>query len=105
MEHRTKLAAAAATLALQGCAALLPNTVGPELAHASHLTQHRPFTSHPQNYGYQTIGVVAHWRVGGFYLDAGESYNFAPTYGEDCAGLCGSREVFTGRLGYEFRVK
>lgn len=91
-------------LTLSSCA-LAPNTVGPELAHVSHLLQHRPFTNHPENIGYQTIGVVAHWRAGGFYLDAGEAYNFAPTYGEGCAGMCGGREVFSARAGYEFRLK
>lgn len=95
---------ALATLSLSGCT-LMPNSVGPELAHVSHLTQHQPFTSHPTNIGYQTVGVAAHWYAKGFYASVSESYNFAPYEGTTCAGLCGSREVFDARIGYQFKLK
>lgn len=101
---KTFAVGALSAMIFSGCC-VMPNSVGPELAHASHITQHQPFTSHPTNTGYQTIGVAAHWRASGWYADVSEAYNFAPYEGTTCAGMCGSREVFDARVGYEFKIK
>jgi hypothetical protein len=89
-----------------GCASLLPNSIGPEFAHSSHISQHQPFTSHPTNIAYETVGVTARWHTSsGFYLDVSEAYNMAPKDGQVCAGMCGPREIFTARAGYAFQVR
>lgn len=95
---------AVAALCLSGCC-IAPNTVGPELGHTSHLTQHQPFTNHPTSIGFDSIGIAAHWREMGAYLDVSEAYNFSSYEGTTCAGMCGGREVFAARVGYEFQVR
>lgn len=91
--------------ALSGCAALLPDSVGPEVQHTSHITQHQPFTNDPTNIGYQSVAVAAHWHYEGAYVDVSEGYNFTSKEGQVCAGMCGTREVFQARVGYAFKLK
>lgn len=93
-----------AVVALTGCQTLEPNTITPFLEHDSHASQH--FGPHPTNYGYNEVGVQAHWDLPSkFYVEMAEGYNFAPKNGQLCAGLCGPREVFSARVGYVFKVK
>jgi hypothetical protein len=99
------LITALAALSLTGCA-LLPNTVSPVIEHTSHIGQH--FGSHPTEYGYNEIAVVAHWRVyRGAFLDLQEGYNPGSrnSDGQACDGLYGGHEVFTARAGYTFVVR
>lgn len=94
-------------IACTGCA-VAPNTISPFVEHVSHISQHEPFTSHPTNYGYEEIGVQAHWNLPAhFYVDVAEGYNpgKSNTNGQATDGLYGGREVFTARIGYTFRVK
>ncbi len=92
---------------LSGCAAL-PNTVGPFVQHDSHLTQHRPFTDAPTDYGANLVGMDAHWQKGRVTVDVSEALNLqgawrngAQTgYGE----IQGPRESFEARVGYAFTI-
>jgi hypothetical protein len=93
---------------ISGCAALEPNTVNIEAEHMSHLTQHRPFTDHPTDYGANELNVLAHWKIGSHaYAEVGEGYNFSHnwpainSHGE----IIGPREQFTARFGYSFQLK
>ena len=95
---------------LSGCAALIPNTVTPELVHESHATQHEPFTQDPTNFGSDLVDVSVGWNLPrGFHLELAEGisidkhYGTAPNqaYGE----IAGPREQFIGRIGYQFKVK
>jgi hypothetical protein len=102
------LIAAALLAALSGCATLEPNAINVEGEHLSHLTQHRPFTDHPTDYGANELGVIAHWNLGSHaYADVGEGYNFSHnwpainSHGE----IVGPREQFTARIGWTFRVR
>jgi hypothetical protein len=85
---------------LSGCA-LLPNYVGPELTHTSHITQH--FGHDGCGWGAQckefnAIGAVARWRIGsGGYLDVGDYYS--PDM------LDNRHELFEARAGWMFQVK
>jgi len=99
-----------ALVSLNGCA-LLPDYVGPEWSHASHISQHAPFTSDPTNYGADSLGVTAEWSKpgGGPYvelhdgatLERGWRDGTTQGYGET---LGKSREEFQGRLGYRFKL-
>lgn len=96
-------------LSLSGCA-LAPNTVRLEAEHVSHLTQHAPFSANPTNYGYQDIGVVAHWNVfKGAFAELREAYSISKVDRDvdfTCYGaLAGPKEIFTAKVGYEWRVK
>ena len=102
-----KTAIFAISLSLAGCAAITPDSTRFELEHVSHATQHAPFTSHPTNYGYDEAQVVAHWHVphSGAYMEIGEGFVLEPCKNNQCGGLSGPREVFTGRVGYVFQFK
>lgn len=94
-------AALAAAFLLQGCA-VLPNTVGPELEHMSHATQHEPFTSHPTNYGSEILNFTAEWARDdgtGPRLDISEGAVIGPDE------IAGPREQFSARFGWRFRIR
>lgn len=92
-----------ATLPLSGCA-LAPNTVRTEVEHISHVSQH--FGADRTNMGSESLNVIAQWRLGNAYIEAGEGYNLSPADGQPCnGGLCGPRELFTAAVGYSFEVK
>lgn len=105
----THIIALLATATMSGCC-LVPNAVRPEFEHVSHATQHEPFTSHPGNCGYNAVNFVAKWtpapRV---VIEASEGINIsrnwsAPSYPQ-YGSLGGPREIFTLRIGYEFRLR
>lgn len=89
---------------VSGCA-LEPNSIRPEIEHVSHAFQHEPFTSHPTNYGYTQLSLVAHWEVRHAYVELGEGYNLDSADGNACGALYGGHEVFTARAGYIFNLK
>lgn len=98
------------SLLMAGCEAMVPNVLRPEIEHVSHLTQHAPFTSSPDNYGYDQVSITARWNTTehtilevseGINLD--RYFNNPPAYGY--GALCGPREIFTARFGYEFKLK
>src|ERR1700675_1216647 len=85
-------------LGLTGCA-VMPDTIGPEIEHMSHATQHEPLTSTPTHFGVEIAQVTATWTYGRVYLALSEGIAldkrspYGPTYGE----VCGPREQFTGK--------
>ena len=95
---------------LSGCAALIPNTITPEVVHESHATQHQPFTQSPTRFGADLAMLSFGWHLSkrvelslaeGVSLD--HHYGAAPdqAYGE----IAGPREQFIGRIGYTFEVR
>ena len=92
-------------VALSGCA-VLPDTVGPELEHMSHATQHAPFTSKPTAYGANVASVVLGWQRGPIQAELAEGlalnrhYPQTPSYGE----LIGPREEFSARIRYNWSI-
>ena len=99
---------AASVAALTGCA-LLPDFIGPEVTHASHINQH--FGPDSTNYGSDSVGVTGEWSTpdGGPYLELHEGVTLEP--GWTNGGLQGhgetlgkGREEFQGRIGWRFRI-
>lgn len=90
---------------LGGCSVLEPNKIGIEADHVSHISQH--FGSDATNFGYNTLGVVAHWQSGNAYVDLSEAYNFGSEFddGRGYGALWGPRETFTGRVGYAITLR
>ncbi len=114
MESKVRsLSLVAVAAAISGCAALVPNTITPEVQHGSELFQHQPFTSHPTNYGYEVVDVCAQWNVRHAFVAISEGYNLSPdrvrwpdgTVAARGALIGASREVFTARVGYTFVIK
>ncbi len=93
---------------LSGCAAL-PNTVGQFVQHDSHLTQHRPFTDAPTDYGANLVGMDAHWQKGRVTFDVSEALNLQGRWQtSDQVGhgeIMGPRESFEAWVGWAFEVK
>jgi hypothetical protein len=89
---------------LCGCA-LEPNAVRLEGEHISHVSQH--FGEDKTNCGTELVNAVAHWRLGNHgYLDVSEGYNLNKPDGQVCdGGICGPREVFQARVGYEITLR
>jgi uncharacterized protein YceK len=95
-------------LVLSGCSTIMPNTIGPNYKHMSHLTQHRPFTSNPTNYGADMIGVVAKWKITpNLNLSLGESINLEKKYPgfQEYGDIVGPREQFSAEVSYDFKIK
>lgn len=109
MNKLTLSLSALAALGAAGCAAL-PNTIGPELEHMSHATQHAPLTSQPTNYGSEIAQINLHWDLPKrFTLDLAEGVSLDKRdaaqhsyreYGE----IVGPREQFTAKIGYAFKI-
>lgn len=104
---RAAVAACLLLLPLSGCA-LMPDYIGPEVTHESHVTQH--FGSDPTNYGSETIGLTAIWAKpgGGPFVEVTDGVTVGPrwTNGALCGvgKTLGPRETFTGTVGYLFKV-
>lgn len=93
---KTLCLALAVSAALSGCA-LAPTRASIEVEHTSHVLQH--FGPHPTNYGFQSIGIDAHWRLSRrFYLDLSEG---AP-FGGCSRGFGSAHDLFQARAGYVF---
>ena len=95
-------------LALAACAAM-PDTVTPEIVHMSHVTQHRPFTGNPTEYGSNEVGVRASWLNGPLHFDIGEYLSLDKCYATlvgstACGEIAGPREQFRASIGYTFKV-
>ena len=82
---------------IQGCTALMPNTISLEQAHISHISQH--FGNNPTNYGIDTLNIVARWQSGNAYAEVSEGATIG------CERLDGMREVFSARVGYSIPLK
>lgn len=91
---------AIAVLALSGCA-LVPNYIGPEVAHVSNITQHFGHDGCGWDKGcsgFNAIGGTAKWRIGeGGYLSVSEYYT--PDKFDD------RREAFEAQAGWLFQVR
>ena len=96
-----------AALVLQGCAAL-PNTIAPEFEHLSHAGQH--LGAGRTDYGANIANITAEWNLTKhFYVTLAEGIDLDPAYSvygrPEHGEIMGSREEFTGRVGYKFTVK
>jgi len=87
---------AAAALSVAGCA-LAPSRASLEIEHTSHILQH--FGPHPTNYGFQSVGLAAHWRLSRrVYLDLSDGIAFG-----SCSRGFGDRsDLFQARAGWIF---
>lgn len=97
--NRSLALVALSCAALSGCASIQPTQVSLVADHVSHLSQH--FGADPTSFGYDAVGVAAHWQAGRAYLDVSETYNLGPLtcFGQGYAALWGPREVFSARVG------
>jgi hypothetical protein len=94
-----KVAIAFAIVLTTGCAQLKPAAIHLEAEHTSHISQHQPFTDHPTNMGYESLGAGARWQPAkNVSLIVVESY--LPR-----TRLDAMREVFQARLTYEIPLK
>jgi hypothetical protein len=98
----------ASVAALTGCA-LLPDYVGPELTHGSHISQH--FGPDSTNYGSDALGATLEWSKpnGGPYLELHDGVTLEPRWTNgNLSGhgetLGKGREEFQGRFGWRFRI-
>ena len=89
-------------LPLAGCAAL-PDTVGPEFEHMSHVSQH--FGPSTTNYGANMAGITARWQRGRVYGEVSEAIDLDRRYPHSCGEITGPREEFSARIGYGFEIK
>jgi hypothetical protein len=95
------------TLALQGCMAIVPNSVRPEFEHMSHLTQHAPFTDHPTRYGANMANLVLHWDAPHHLtVEVVEGIDLDRAWGQTASAgeIIGPREEFSARVGYSFLI-
>ena len=102
-----KTAGLIAALCISGCA-IEPNTVRVEGEHLSHLTQH--FGADPTHFGLDSVSVVAHWgKPAGAFLELGEGIELDRAMrvngDREIGAFFGPRELFTGRIGYTFKLK
>jgi hypothetical protein len=89
-------------LAVSGCASVVPNSLRIEAQHASHVTQHEPFTSQPTRYGSSVAMVTAHWNGPAHtFMEVGEGLSLDRRYREvpSCGEVMGPREQFQARVG------
>ena len=97
-----KLTCLAILLTLPGCA-LMPNTVRVETEHVSHLSAGWPIEKQGRTEdGFSMVSIIGRWQMRGAYLEIGEGVNLE---GRNGGGFYGPAEVFTARMGYEFRVR
>lgn len=79
-----------------------------EADHVSHISQHEPFTNNPTNYGYDAVSVGLRFRPAkGLTVDLLDGRVLEGYYaGSNSYGaLVGPREVFTGRITYEWPLR
>lgn len=100
-----RLVSIGAIVALSGCAAVRPNNIRLYAEHVSHVSQH--MGSNPTDYGYNTINLELHYEHKGVFSDIAEGYNLGAKsdWGLGYGALVGPREVFSARIGYDFKVK
>lgn len=90
---------------LSGCVEMLPNIVGPDVEHQSHISQH--FGSDKSHYGSNIVGVKARWNWGHAYGELFEGANIGSkspnfnVYGD----TVGPRETTEVHIGYAFQVR
>jgi uncharacterized protein YceK len=112
MDIKSLAVTAAVTVALSGCATIVPNYVAPEFEHMSHAAQHWPITNQPTRYGANMANLVLHWDAGrsdrshlavelAEGIDLDKRYPNVPSCGE----IMGPREEFTARIRYQFQLK
>jgi hypothetical protein len=88
---------AAVLLVLQGCAS---TSLQVEVEHVSHPTDGWPFGSRYEEDGLTQASVLAGWRFGRTYIDAGVGANLR---GRNGGGFYGSPITGTVRAGYVLR--
>ncbi len=88
------------TVALGGCAAM-PQSILYEAGHTSHASAGWPFGPCGEEAGYTAAGVMARWRKGPAYIDAGFMANLQ---GRDGGGFRGPAEIFQVRFGIEVKL-
>jgi hypothetical protein len=91
-------------IALNGCAALVPDEFGVEAEHVSHISQH--FGPDRHEYGFDALSAVARWRWGAhFYAEMSDGAVIEDCRSGYCGALWGPREVFEARAGYVFQIR
>ena len=80
----------------------------PEAEHMSHMTQHRPFTDHPTEYGANMLGIGLQLDYRALTVALVESYNLSPSYqvygAPEHGEIMGAREEFSLRVQYKLTV-
>lgn len=107
-DYLTWSASLLAILIIDGCA-VLPDSVRPELSHMSHLSQHRPCTDSPTNYGSNLASIALHWNLPArAYIELVEGLDLDKHWtnvGTEGNGeIVGPREQTSIRLGWVFTV-
>ena len=99
-----KAAVCGCLLLLSGCV-LMPDYVGVEAEHQSHLTQH--FGPNQTNFGSEQLNLNLTWSKprSGFYGEISEGVDVDPCRGEVCGEIYGPREQTQIRGGYRWKVK
>ncbi len=83
-------------LALSGCA-LTPERINAEYQHVSHISQH--FGPDKTNYGYNSLGIDAHWQYKRVGLDIDEGAVLEACQYNWCGSMGGkNREIFNARI-------
>ena len=96
------LLASALALALTGCA-VMPDRARVELSHDSHATTGSlNCHSNCNEDGLSRASLILKWQRGPVTIEAGEGWNLG---GRNGGGFYGPGEVFTGRIGYEFKLR
>src|SRR5271156_4558855 len=92
-----------AVIALGGCA-LMPNSIRPEIAHMSHVSQH--FDEADGHNAINMAQVTVHWDLPKrFYVEATEGVALnAPNGNGGFGEISGPRDQFTARVGYVFTI-
>lgn len=85
-------------LALQGCAAIIPNTAKLELEHVSHPTAGWPVNKDQED-GLSQISAITTWNIGGVQVSNGLGYCL------NTRGFYGPTLTYTGRISKEWRLK
>lgn len=86
-------------LALQGCAAIIPNTAKLELEHVSHPMAGWPTGPKSQEDSLTQVNGIASWTISGIRVESGLGYSLLDK------GFYGPSLTYTGRISKEWRLK
>lgn len=95
-------------IGLNGCAAVIPSYVAPEIVHMSHITQHGVMGTHNDErcQGIEIIQLTAHWDFGHAMAEISDGIAVDRASGQYSYGeIYGPREQFTAKVGYRFALK
>lgn len=84
--------------AINTSSAIVPDAIRAEVEHISHPLAGFPLNADKED-AVSTVGVVARWTRGHFYVEQGLGYKI------DRSGFNGPDMTYAGRIGYEWRIK